>query len=209
MTSLRISCILFAVILTQSVLCKPVHSSDEIDRALKVVNTDPSASEKLLVLVIDNLMTIPKQYAANAVTTTQHLLKDKAVENNNESDIQEFKNKLNMVLHVYDASASKMKSFYQTMDSFANVCEYYYQLPEDKLTADTKLIVGLLDKYNCKNVAIKLADHLDTFFVMFNKMFEDNKFDLEQPILEWYEKFVKLTDLHQKMQSIIVFIDLA
>ncbi|XP_037826692.1 uncharacterized protein LOC119614646 [Lucilia sericata] len=202
----KVFLIFFAIILVQTTYCKPRdYSSAEIEWAKNVVNINPSASEKLLIFVVDNLMTIPKKYAANAVNTTRYLLKDEALEDISETEMREFKEKLNIVLHEYDPSARKMKSYYKTMDHFVNMVDYYYGHHEPKYS----IIVSLLDKYDCKNVAMKLNDHLDIFFVEFMKMFRERKHDMSEPLLDWYDRFITLTDMQEKMKSIIEFVDLA
>ncbi|KNC27097.1 hypothetical protein FF38_12681, partial [Lucilia cuprina] len=198
----KIVIILFAIILVQTINAKPRdYSSAEIEWAKNVVNINPSASEKLLIFVVDNLMTIPKKYAANAVNTTSQLLKDEAIEDISKPQMLEFKEKLNMVLHEYDPTAKKMKSYYKTMDHFGNMVDYYYYHHEPEYSN----IVHLLDKYNCKHIAMKLNDHLDTFFTEFMKMFNENKHDMNQSLLDWYDRFITLTDMQEKMKSIIEF----
>ncbi|KAI8121033.1 hypothetical protein FF38_12670 [Lucilia cuprina] len=168
-----------------------------------------SASEKLVIFTLDSLITIPQQCAANATNATQYLLKDASLNGNLKPEIEEFKNKLNLYLENYDPTSSNIISIYFSMEVFHNIIESYYLLPPKQVTEDKKLIIDLLNKYNCNNYSITLIDHIVNFTEEFKRRFEDFKNDLKEPLLVWYDKFIKLTTFPEKMTAIDELINLA
>lgn len=184
------------------------NTKNEQELIKKILKENPSASDKLLVFLLENMNIKPKQYAANAFNATQYLLKDKALMENNNLEVNYFKDELNRIINSYKPSATEMTTYFETMIIFSNVMEYYYQLPEDKVTGDMKFIVDLINKYECKPLAVKLVGHYEATFTEFNKKFEEHKKDLEQPILDWYEKYTAITSTPKKLIELLDFLSL-
>ncbi|XP_065358687.1 uncharacterized protein LOC135952603 [Calliphora vicina] len=201
--------IAFVLIVVQNLYAKPVeNTTNEQELIKKILNGNPTASEKLHVFLLETMNIKPKQYAANAFNATQYLLKDPALLQNNNLEVTFFKDELNRVINTYKPSATEITTYFETMIIFSNVMEYYYQLPQDKVTSDTKFIVDLINKYDCKTLAMKIKGHYEATFTEFNKKFEEHKKDLEQPILDWYDKYAALTSTPEKLISLLDLLSL-
>ncbi|XP_065357766.1 uncharacterized protein LOC135951937 [Calliphora vicina] len=181
---------------------------DELEKAIDEWRVTGSSADKLLIFTLDSLVTIPQQYAANATNATRYLIKDEAFEAMNQTEMLEFKKKLTMFLDKYDPSTSNLKVIYKSMNAFANITDHYFELPVEKITAESKFITELLNKYNCKNVSMPFKKYLQTFFKDFIVVFEEHKEDLEKPMLDWFEKFKTITEWQEQMESMNEFIDM-
>ncbi|XP_065357249.1 uncharacterized protein LOC135951517 [Calliphora vicina] len=205
MANYQIFRIFFVLISAQIIFGKPAGLTlDNLDNLDELRNSS-RASAKLKLFVIENFMITPRQHAANAANATQYMLKDESLKAHNEPEVLEFKNNLNKLLNIYNPSSSKVEPFYETMDVFANITNQYLDLPEDKVTEESKFIIELMHKYNCDKVVMSIETYFEQFFEKFIKMFEANKQDLEKLLLDWYEHFINTNNLQKKIALIVDF----
>ncbi|XP_023303904.2 uncharacterized protein LOC111685854 [Lucilia cuprina] len=206
MVLLRTCGLLMVILLAQSAYCKPSDYMEEVDATLNELRKKGTYSEKLTLLIADRFINIPRGRSDKAVKCSKDLLRDTTLLSNTNSEVVNFRRNLTLFVDNYNRTDS-LQSIYESLAIFMDTTKHYVELPADKATAESRLIIEQLEKYNCKSVAMKLIREFDSFFVDFNRLFEEGKRknDLSQAQLDWYAKFVKLNNLKDKMVDIIVF----
>ncbi|XP_065358417.1 uncharacterized protein LOC135952421 [Calliphora vicina] len=181
---------------------------DDIENEIDERRIFGSSFDKIFIFSMDSLVTIPQQYAANATNATRYLIKDDAFEVSDQSEVLEFKNKLTVFLDKYDPSTSNMKSIYKSMNAFANIIDHYFELPLAQVTEESKFIIELLNKYNCKNVSMPFMKYLETFINNFNVILQGHKKFIGKKYLDQFEEIMTLTKWQEQMESKDEFVDM-
>lgn len=163
-----------------------------------------TAAEILEITIMENLNIKPLQYAEQALNATKFLLKDKTLTNNDLPEIVVFKTKLIEFFNKYNP-LMRFEAV-EAMEAFANITEYYFEQTEDEMTNEMKFIVNLLNKYDCQELTMKCTTHWRIFVENLTEMLEEFKDDLDQPILQWYEKFKKAKNLRDKISYIMDYL---
>ncbi|XP_037827749.1 uncharacterized protein LOC119615836 [Lucilia sericata] len=210
MALLKILNIIFVLISVTQIFGHPVAvSNPDNNAALDQMSLNDSATDRLLVLTVDNFNSISEQYVLDALKVTNHMLKDEDLKSNSKPEVLVFKFKLCSFLSNYN-KAQSMQEIYESMADFVNITYYYFELSEQQqITKESKFIIDILNKYNCEAVTVKLFELFENFFGEFIEKFEENKKGLPKPILKWFDTFIILSNLKVKMDSITEFTQLA
>lgn len=152
-------------------------------------------------------MEIGQHFSKAAVKVCRQVLKDEAIVSNHHHDVMEFKK--NMTLFVEKVEHNhKPKAIWDILEIYTDTIDNFTEIPEGQETAESKVIVEVLEKYNYRNAALEMAKDFKKFMDDFIKMFEKNKADLEKPLLDWYEKYQTLNAFEKKIEAMTDLIDI-
>ncbi|XP_065357385.1 uncharacterized protein LOC135951628 [Calliphora vicina] len=205
MAAYQIYTIFVVLLFIQCSFCKSLGNTGN--------STDTSTDEMepkqaLLLYTAFTFISLGQSYAHKAANLSRLLLKDADLLANNDAEVLQFKSNLTQFVANYDAN-KEAELVWDIMDIYVNITDHYYDLPEAKQTLESKFILNLLNKYNCKKVETQLLKDFEPFVENFKRLFEDAKSVLEKPLLDWYEKFITLKDFEEKIDAIGEFIELA
>ncbi|XP_065358148.1 uncharacterized protein LOC135952227 [Calliphora vicina] len=234
MASYKIYKLFVVLFLAQNILCKPTQDNSDEDKLPllnmdTLVNTlkdfaanatkaneqmfkdetfqtklKANDSEKPLFSEIESFVNKLREYSAKFAKASESLLKDETLKANTKAELMEFKKGLQIFLDKYDPSTTNIKEIFDAIEIFANLTYYYYQIPKSKLTPECLYIMELLNKYNCRDMVKEMTDYMDDFFKKIIQMFENNKTEYQKPIVDWFEKFITVTDKQQKFYALAV-----
>ncbi|XP_065357062.1 uncharacterized protein LOC135951352 [Calliphora vicina] len=209
MAAYKILAIFMVLFLVQSSLAKPLDDSSNLfDSSEEEIRKNPTAAQKLLLFAIDNFLAIGKQYSANAVNVSRNILQDESMVANDKPEVLEFKKNLTMFVEKYEANKKPLQ-WWDIIEIYTDTTDKYSHIPEEKVTPESTFIVEILKKYNSDKMALEIAPKFKIFIDDFEKMFEENKAELDKDMLEWYEKYSHFTDMEQKIDAFSGFIDMA
>ncbi|XP_023303905.2 uncharacterized protein LOC111685855 [Lucilia cuprina] len=181
MTGLKIYNLFFLIITAKNILCQSTQYSAEELKIIDELKTSTNIADKLKYSIIENLNIIPQHYITSAANATQYLLKDQTLQDNSEPEVLEFKKNLTQYLDKHAPSMANIQASYTAMIDFGQMINPYYELSENELTPETKLIIKLMNKYNCKTIAGNMSDHYEKFLLDVSKMLEENKTHMDKP----------------------------
>lgn len=119
--------------------------------------------------------------------------------------MQEFKKNLTDFLQKYEAS-KEFQDFLILVELYSNYTSDYYEMSEEELSADVKLIVNALRKYGSEELDKDLSKMYDNFVKEFCKEFENVKRFLEKKMLDWFAEFKLLTDMNERTEAFGKFV---
>ncbi|KAI8121034.1 hypothetical protein FF38_12679 [Lucilia cuprina] len=199
--------IIVVLSLLQTTFTKPVEE-DEISSFEEELRNNPSPRKQLQIYVYDNLRSLIKDYAASSVHNSRNILKDDALLGNENPEVLEFKNDLTKYVDSYESSKKDVVKLYSLIGLYLKTTEDYLQMPEEKMSSESKLILELLNKYECENLNMEFIKKFDVFVNSFINKFEDAEEYMSKELLQWFEEF-KLRPKLDKFNSFIVFIMIA
>ncbi|XP_065357266.1 uncharacterized protein LOC135951529 [Calliphora vicina] len=206
MPAYKIFTIFMVLFLAQSSLAKPVDDlSSLFDSSEEEMRKNPTPAQKLLLFTLDNVISLGKSYSANAFNVSRNILKDESLMANDKPEVLEFKKNLTMFVEKYEAN-KKPLLLWDIMDIYIVTIDKYSDIPEEKLTTESKFISEIVDKYNSDLTALEFAIDVVLFMRNFELMFEEHKADLDKPMLDWYENYCNLDDFEEKIDAINGFI---
>ncbi|XP_065358200.1 uncharacterized protein LOC135952270 [Calliphora vicina] len=189
-TMLTIFMVFFLVELS---LAKPLDDSSDL-------NLTPA--QKIIFNTLHTFYSLGDNYYANAFNVSRNILKDESLMANDKPEVLEFKKNLTMFVENYDVHKDR-EQLLHNIEIYLDTIKKYTDIPEEKLNAESKFIAEIVKKYN----TTKMQETIQSFMKNFDKLFEENKADLDKPMLEWYEKYSSLTDFKQKMVAFHKFLN--
>ncbi|XP_065358297.1 uncharacterized protein LOC135952335 [Calliphora vicina] len=193
-TILTIFMVLF---LTQATFGKPIDNTSKSEDSAEEIN-DLTPKQQLLVYVTENLQQVYQPFVENLVHIGHNLLQnDSWVEKDSPKHL-ELKKNLTMFVERYGATNKEPK------EESANTTE----LPEAAVTPASTFNLDQLIK-DMNQHQMEFIKEFDQFVESFKERFEQSKMLLEKPLLDWYEKFITLTDVRKKLTAFNEFVDLA
>ncbi|XP_065357487.1 uncharacterized protein LOC135951723 [Calliphora vicina] len=188
--------------LIQATYCKPVDD-DTYNRIVGFAPEDMSnltPIKKIIVYVAVNYLRLAHEYTIKSFNVSQRILMNQDLLTNQTPQVLEFKHNLTRFVEDYEKTKT-IPEVVKLMNTFPDTTEHYFQLPEEKRTAADTFILDLLKKYNCMDVDMEYAIGFNPFIEKFKLMFEENKKYFEKPVLDWYEKFLAIDDLEEKLKA--------
>lgn len=153
-----------------------------------------------------NFLILGFQYVHQSVNASKEILKDQDFLANDKPEVLEFKKKLNNFVESFEAGKD-LDKLMEVLDIFGKTIDYYYELPKEKETPESKFILEILKKHNAKDMDEEFIKDFDKFLEEFKVLFVEAKKDLDKPLLEWYEKFVVIEDPEKKIESFETFME--
>ncbi|XP_065357330.1 uncharacterized protein LOC135951581 [Calliphora vicina] len=203
--SYKIYTIFMVLFLTQAALGKSIDSSNSVDSSEEIKDITPKQS--LLIYAVGNFLKLGQQFAEKAFIISRDLLKDESLMASEKPEILEFKKNITMFVEKYETN-KETEHVWDLFEIYTNATEHYMELPEEKSTPESKFIVELLTKYKCKELETEFVKAFESLLENFMKMFEEAKLVMEKPVLDWYKKFVTITDFEEKLIAFGEFIEL-
>ncbi|KAI8121098.1 hypothetical protein FF38_12696 [Lucilia cuprina] len=197
----KLNSIILFVILIRSAFTKSFDNSN--DSSLNEL----LPQQKLLHYVGRNFLHLAEEYAIKYADISRAILKDKTLLSEHTPEVENFKNKLIKFLENYENQKSLSQNM-NIMEIFANTTEYYYKLPEENHTMETRFILKLLNKYNYKEIEKDIAKDFEPFIENFEKLFEEYEGNWDRTLMDWYEKFKTLKEFEHKLEAFSEFMEL-
>ncbi|XP_037827558.1 uncharacterized protein LOC119615621 [Lucilia sericata] len=129
----KICAIFMVLFLAQAALGKPADSS---------VEQELTPKQELAGYIGISLFALIQEYSEKCIKISREILKDDDFKVRPEPMIVEFKEKLNKFVDAYETSTDMEKKI-DTLDMFSNIIDFYYEIPEDKYTPESKYIVDI------------------------------------------------------------------
>ncbi|XP_065357470.1 uncharacterized protein LOC135951710 [Calliphora vicina] len=206
MTARKMYTIFMVLFLIQAAFCQPLDNSENtIVSTDKTPEIEPKPSLKLVIYLADNLISLGQKYTAKSYNVSRLLLNDETLNANTKPEVLEFKTNLKTFIENYDASKDVTPNW-DIMETYANITEYYFGLTDENTTPEATFIVDLLNKYHCKELEMEFVSEVEPFVKNFKQMFEENKVNLDKPLLDWYENFETITDFQERFNAFNTFI---
>lgn len=175
-----------------------------MEAALDEKRKHGTTHEKLMLHIADEFIPIPQTNLDNAVKAATNLLQDPTLRSNTMPEVIVLKQNMTMFLERHNRTES-LQEIYETSAIFIKINKHYMEMPEDKKSPASRIIIELLNKHGCKRVAQTFINKLDTFYEKFDRIFEDGKQELKSSMLEWYKNYKTIKDLKDKMIAILEF----
>ncbi|XP_037826158.1 uncharacterized protein LOC119614128 [Lucilia sericata] len=193
MSNFKICAILLVLILSQTAFVKSENSSEK-------TNTNLTSKQSFLKYVITSFSAMIQEYSEKSLKVSRAILKNEEFKSHHEPLIEEFKHNLTQFLDYIEAN-NNVPNKLVAIDMFTNTTDFYYEIPEQKLTSETKYILEILNKYRYKDIEVEMEKKFSTFEKYFKKMFEEFKSEWDERALEWYEKYQNIQDFKEKFNA--------
>ncbi|KAI8121063.1 hypothetical protein FF38_12688 [Lucilia cuprina] len=187
----KICAIFMVLFLAQAALAKPSESS---------VEKDLTPKQELAGYIGISLIALIQDYSEKCIKVSREILRDEDFLARHEPMFVEFKQNLTKFVDAYEAAADAEKKF-DILDMFSNTSDFYYEIPEDKYTPESKYIVDVLNKYHYRDIESEMEKEFSPFVEQVMKIFEENKSALDKPTLAWFEKYQHMSDFEEKLNA--------
>ncbi|KAM7351558.1 uncharacterized protein ACRADG_004353 [Cochliomyia hominivorax] len=204
MRGIKIFSIFVGLVLMQTVFSKPVENTSN---SVESSEESDSAKTVLLLFTATNFLLIASKYAEKSVKIAGKMMKDEDLLANEKPEVMEFKKNMTTFLEAYEAT-NDLEKIFEVLETFSNATDHYLELPKEKETPESMFIVEVLNKYKVKEMEQKLLKDFDEFVVQFKTLFEAAKKEMNKPMLDWYDKFIKLDDFEKKFEAFGDFAEL-
>lgn len=179
-------------------------SSSEEEREMR---KNPTPSQKLLLFTYDTLLAVGKHYSEDAVKISRQILKDDVIVADHKPEMMELKKNLTSFIEKIEHN-KKPKNVWDIMDIYTDTIDNYTDIPEDKQSPEAKKIMEVLEKYDSKEVTVKMVKELIDFMDKFEKMVVEYKDHLDKKMLDWYAKYKNLDDFEKKVDAFMEIFDM-
>ncbi|XP_037825580.1 uncharacterized protein LOC119613622 [Lucilia sericata] len=207
MSKSKICTIFMVLVLAQAALSKSVDSSNSVESSEESIkNLNPK--QRLVTYIAISVVGMVQEYSEKCMNVSRNILNDVDFLAHHEPMVVEFKNNLTQFVEATEANKD-MEKMFDFVDMFSNTTDFYYEIPEDKLTPEHKYIMEVLNKHHYKNIEIEMTKEFAPVAEQFMKMFNEYKSDLDKPMLDWYEKYQHIDDFEDKLEAFTEFIKMA
>ncbi|XP_023303898.2 uncharacterized protein LOC111685849 [Lucilia cuprina] len=199
MSKSKICTIFMVLFLAQAALGKSVDTSNSVESSEETVkNFTPK--QRLITYMAISIIGMVQEYSDKCMNVSRSILKDEDFLAHHEPMVVEFKNNLTQFVEATEANKD-MEKMFDFVDIFSNTTDFYYEIPEDKVTPEQKYIIEVLNKHHYKDIEIEMNKLFEPFSEKFMKMFNEYRSDLDKPMLDWYERYQQIEDFEEKLEA--------